>query len=140
MTGTWPERSGHRSQPTHNDIGARGHLLQGQETMSTDLPLASGHPLQPQRLATQILILPRYPKKEGSNFALLRKRGLRAEVQTHNFFLIFCLLRATPMAYGGSQSRGLIRATAASLRQSHRNARPKQHLRPTPQLTATRDP
>ena len=27
-----------------------------------------------------------------------------------NFFLIFCLFRATTVAYGGSQARGLIRA------------------------------
>ena len=31
----------------------------------------------------------------------------------------FCLFRATPAAYGGSQTRGLIRAVATSLRHSH---------------------
>ena len=31
------------------------------------------------------------------------------------FFLVFCLFRATPVAYGGSQTRGLIRAVAAGL-------------------------
>ena len=35
-----------------------------------------------------------------------------------NFF-VFCLFRATPMVYGGSQARGLIGATAASLHHSH---------------------
>ena len=33
-------------------------------------------------------------------------------------FVLFCLFRATPVAYGGSQARGLIRAVATGLRQS----------------------
>ena len=53
------------------------------------------------------------------------------------FFLLF---RATPMACGSSQARGLIGATAASLPHSHSNARSELHLQPTPQLTATPDP
>ena len=36
----------------------------------------------------------------------------------HNLFS-FCLFRAQPTAYGGSQTRGQIGATAASLRHSH---------------------
>ena len=44
------------------------------------------------------------------------------------------------MAYGGSQARGRIGAVATSLCQSHSNARSELHLRPTPQLTAMRDP
>ena len=35
------------------------------------------------------------------------------------YFFIFCLFRATPTAYGASQARGLISATAASLHHSH---------------------
>ena len=38
-------------------------------------------------------------------------------------FFVFCPCRATPTAYGGSQSRVLIRAVAAGLCQSHGNAR-----------------
>ena len=38
-------------------------------------------------------------------------------------FLSFCLLRAAPAAYEGSQARGWIWATAASLHHSHNNAR-----------------
>ena len=53
------------------------------------------------------------------------------------FFLLF---RATPTAYGGSQARDRIGATAASLYHSHSNAGPKPYLQPTPQLTATLDP
>ena len=51
-----------------------------------------------------------------------------------NFFF-FGLFRATPMAYGGSQARGPIRAVAAGLRQSHSNGGSEPRLRPTPQLT-----
>ena len=56
------------------------------------------------------------------------------------FFLLlfFCLLRATPVAYGGSQAKGLIGATAAGLRQSHSNTRSEPRLQPTTQLTACR--
>ena len=36
-------------------------------------------------------------------------------------FVLFCLLRAVPTAYGGSQARGQIGAAAASIHHSHRN-------------------
>ena len=55
----------------------------------------------------------------------------------HFFFLLF---RTSPVAYGNSQIRGRIRATAASLRHSHNKAGSELHLRPTLQLTATQDP
>ena len=45
--------------------------------------------------------------------------------------LSFCLFRATPMEYGGSQARGLVRATVASLCHSYSYARYKPCLRPT---------
>ena len=38
------------------------------------------------------------------------------------FFFFFLLFKATPTAYGDSQARGRIRATAASLCHSHGNA------------------
>ena len=44
------------------------------------------------------------------------------------FFFVFCLFRAIPVAYGGSQARGKIRATTASLHQSHSNAGSKLRL------------
>ena len=56
------------------------------------------------------------------------------------YFFVFYPFRATPAAYRGSQARGLIRAIATSLRQSHSNAGSETCLRPTPQLTATPDP
>ena len=55
-------------------------------------------------------------------------------------FFVFCPFRAVPTTYGGSQARGLIRAVAASLHQSHSNARSELRLWPTPQVMATPDP
>ena len=40
-------------------------------------------------------------------------------------FTNFCLFRATPAAYGGSQAKGQIRAIAAGLHYNHCNARPE---------------
>ena len=58
-----------------------------------------------------------------------------------NHLFIFCFFfRAAPVAYGGSQARGLIGVAAASLRQSHSNARSEPRLQPTPQLLAMPDP
>ena len=48
---------------------------------------------------------------------------------------IFCLLsffRAAALAYGGSQAKGPIRATAAGLHHSNSNVGAKPHLQPTP--------
>ena len=38
-------------------------------------------------------------------------------------FFVFCLFRAAPAAYGGSQARGLIGAIVAGLHLSYSNAR-----------------
>ena len=56
------------------------------------------------------------------------------------FFFFFCLFRAAPAAYGGSQARGLMRATAAGLHHSHSHSRSELHLQPIPQLRAMPDP
>ena len=55
-------------------------------------------------------------------------------------FIYFCLFRAVPVAYGGSQARDRMRAVAAGLRHSHSNLRSDPRLQPTPQLTARLDP
>ena len=44
------------------------------------------------------------------------------------FVFAFLLFRATPPAYGGSQDRGWIGATAASVHPSHSNTRSKLRL------------
>ena len=54
--------------------------------------------------------------------------------------LSFFNFRAAPMAYGGSQARDRIGATAAGLCHSHSNAVSELRLRPTLQLTAMLDP
>ena len=56
------------------------------------------------------------------------------------FFCLFAISWAAPVAYGGSQARGLIGAAATSLHQSHSNAGSEPRLQPTAQLTATPDP
>ena len=50
-------------------------------------------------------------------------------------YVCIYLFRPTPTAYGSSQARCPIRASAVSLRHSHSNARSEPYLRPTPQLT-----
>ena len=55
-------------------------------------------------------------------------------------FKIFYSFRAAPVAYGSSQARGRIRATAAGLCHSHSHAGSEPCLRPTPQLMAMPDP
>ena len=55
-------------------------------------------------------------------------------------FIYFATSRAALAAYRGSQARGLIRAVAAGLRQSHSDAGSKPWLQSTLQLTATPDP
>ena len=59
-----------------------------------------------------------------------------------DFFVsfFFFLFRAAPTAYGGSQARSRIRATAAGLHHSHSNMGSELSLRPTPQLTAMPNP
>ena len=54
-------------------------------------------------------------------------------------FFLFAFSRATPAAYGGSQTRGLIGAVATGLDHSHSNAGSEPCLQPTPQLMAMPD-
>ena len=56
------------------------------------------------------------------------------------FVLFFVFFRAAPAAYGSSQARGIIRATAAGLCHSHSNSGSEPCLRSTPQLTAMPHP
>ena len=62
------------------------------------------------------------------------------EARVQYDFLKILLFGAEPEAYGGSQARGQIGTTAASLCHSHSNAGSKLLLRPVPQLTAMPDP
>ena len=56
-----------------------------------------------------------------------------------SFFGLFAFSRAAPMAYGGSQARGLIEAVAAGLHHSRSNTGSEPQLGATPQLTAMLD-
>ena len=67
-----------------------------------------------------------------------RARGQRTSWRHRGgFFYFFLLFRATPVAYGGSQAKGQIRAVATGLPQSHSNEGSEPRLR---QLMATPDP
>ena len=61
-----------------------------------------------------------------------RDRDYHLKVKVSNdtsfFFFVFCLFRAALAAYGGSQARGPIGATAAGLPHSHSNTGSEPHL------------
>ena len=59
-------------------------------------------------------------------------RLLKMHVVQDLYLFIFCLLRAAPVAYGGSQARGPVGATVAALRHSHSNAQSAPEHRATP--------
>ena len=59
-------------------------------------------------------------------------------VTVYLFFFFF--MAPYPAAYGGSQARGPVGATAAGLHCSHSLMRSEPSLQPTPQLTAMPDP
>ena len=56
------------------------------------------------------------------------------------FFFVLFAFWATPAAYGGSQARGRIGATAAGLHHSHSIVGSEWHLQPTLQVMAMLDP
>ena len=81
------------------------------------------------------------PVRGKQNWMMERVREtVFSSSKTHTLFFFFCLFRATPTAYGGSQARGQIGDVATGLRHSHSNMGPKPCLWPTPQLMATLDP
>ena len=54
--------------------------------------------------------------------------ALHQHFVTFLYYIFFCLFRAVPMAYGGSQVRGQIRAVAAGLHHSHSNTGSELHV------------
>ena len=66
--------------------------------------------------------------------------GVWTRVLSLSLFFFFCLFKAIPAAYGGSQARGLIRAAAAGLHHSHSNFKSEPCLGSASQLTATLGP
>ena len=67
-------------------------------------------------------------------------RMVKDSISETAIFLGGRLLSAAPVAYGGSQARGLIRAAASGLCHSHSKAGSEPCLPPTPQLMAMPDP
>ena len=75
----------------------------------------------------------------GSQFNMKQERNVKELILTcllvkifFFYLFFFAFFRAAPKAYGGSQPRGQIGATAAGLHHSHSNTRSKPHLQPTP--------
>ena len=66
--------------------------------------------------------------------------GFLRKLATLVFVVVVVVFRAALAAYGGSQARGRIGATAAGLCHSHSNSGSKPRLQTTPQLTTTPDP
>ena len=56
-----------------------------------------------------------------------------------NTYIVFCLFRAAPAAYGGSQAKGQIGAVTAGLHHSRSNTESEPRLWPLPQITAMPD-
>ena len=84
------------------------------------------------------------PKEEHpAELTLEGKNALISTIPLTVFFLLFFLFlvfRAASEAYGSSQARGRIGATAAGLHHSHSNVGSELRLRPTPQPMTTPDP
>ena len=57
-----------------------------------------------------------------------KRRSEQSHVIRTTSLFVFNIFRAAPVAYGGSQTRGPIRATAASLHYRHSNARSEPRL------------
>ena len=96
--------------------------------------------LEPRQGATELRQKPKGKFCSGENTqGFSRARGAYEHPEPQIFLLLLFFLPflgPLPMAYGGSQARGLIRAVATSLHQSHSNSGSEPRLRPTPQLTA----
>ena len=70
----------------------------------------------------------------------MKEQSERDNCTAKGYIYVCLFFRAAHVAYGDSQARGPVGATAAGLCQSNSNIRSKPHLWPTPQLTATPDP
>ena len=82
-------------------------------------------------------------------YLTLQKQALVSNILSKQGFFWFCSILGFVFVFWGLHpqhmevprlGRDRIGAVATSLRHSYSNARPKPHLRPTPQLMATPDP
>ena len=83
-------------------------------------------PRQEEPWSKVVFLSPGVPDQGSSHSLCLQLSLLGEHLFVIKFFFFF--FRAIPIAYGGSQDRGLIGATAASLHHSGSNARSEQHL------------
>ena len=97
----------------------------------------------------QVMKTPHRPRKMGCEkfldwgtkpFFVTLCWGPSPHVSLFFLFLFLFLFRATPMAYGSSQDRGLIRGIVAGLRHNHSNTGSEPCLQLTPQLSTMPDP
>ena len=72
------------------------------------------------------------------NFGLVFQQSLKDICVT--FPIIAFLFMVAPAAYGRSQARGQMGATAAGLHHNHSNSGSELRVRPTAQLVETADP
>ena len=112
----------------------REHLKQFFKVMELDLCILQSSGTSENKNLSSSLFL---AKKKKNTLVFMQELLLGAYYYFFFYFFIFWLFKAAPTAYGGSQARVPIRATAAGLHQSHSNSGGEAHLRPTPQLTAT---
>ena len=80
-------------------------------------------------LVTECKMNPRIIKRINQSG---KARKLSLLVVFFFFFFFLLLFRAAPLAYGGSQARGLIRAAAACLHHSHSNTGSEPRLTAMP--------
>ena len=59
---------------------------------------------------TEIIIFPLQSNTEANSYSTTRGKDIYCRGVLFHFVLSFCLFRAAPKAYGGSQDRGRIRA------------------------------
>ena len=71
----------------------------------------------------ELLILKRRHRRRCFSFPSCKNLSHSWRPQRQEFFLFFCLFRATPVTYKCSQARGWIGAAAAGLYHNHSNAR-----------------
>ena len=118
----------------------RDHL----PSMGTTLQTTDSFKVKAERRILALLPIPRAcPLGIGLSQENASHRIANFHPQRRGFFfvcLFVCLFGAAPVAYGGSQARGLVGAVAAGLHHSHSNARLGPRLQTTPQLMATLDP
>ena len=98
------------------------------------LLLSSSSLLTPPELLPLLFSLLRMPflPLDTSSSSFRAGPGIVPSISPFFFFFFFLLFKAALTAYGSSQARGTISATATNLYHSHRNTRSEPRVQPTP--------